>query len=61
MKIKAKQHLVKHCCISLPTGLDKIEYLQMHSSDRIYKLAGRIIEKYFSEDDNFTELDSDKT
>lgn len=32
-------------------GLEKIEYLQLHSSDKIYALAGRIIEKYFSEND----------
>lgn len=37
--------------IFLIVGLEKIEYLQVHNSDRIYRLAGRIIEKYFSEDD----------
>lgn len=37
-------------------GLDKIECLQLHSSDRIYRLAGRIIGKYFSDN---SKLDSD--
>jgi len=36
-------------------GLDKIEYLQNHNSENIYHLAYRIIEKYFSCDD---EVDS---
>ena len=39
----------------LSLGLDKIESLQNHSSEQIYHLAYRIIEKYFSCDD---EVDS---
>ena len=37
--------------MSIILGVDKIEYLQAHVSDRIYQLAGRIIEKYFTLDD----------
>lgn len=37
-----------HYFCYLYTGLEKIEFLQMHSSNNIYMLAGRIIEKYFS-------------
>lgn len=31
-------------------GLDKIEALQTHDNDDIYKLAYEIIDQYFSED-----------
>ena len=37
-------------------GLDKIEYLQNNSSEKIYQMAYRIIEHYFS-----TEEDADST
>jgi hypothetical protein len=33
-------------------GLDKIEELQSHRNEEIYKLAFEIIDKYFSEEDN---------
>ena len=36
-------------------GLDKIEHLQEHSSEQIYHVAHRIIDKYFSDSD---EVDS---
>ena len=36
-------------------GLDKLEYLQNHPSEQIYRLAYRIIEKFFSDED---EVDS---
>ena len=41
---------------NVPAGLDKIEYLQNNSSEKIYQMAYRIIEHYFS-----TEEDTDST
>lgn len=40
---------------SVYSGLDKIEHLQEHSSDQIYHVAHRIIDKYFSDSE---EVDS---
>ena len=37
-------------------GLDKIEHLQEHSSEQIYHVAHRIIDKYFSDENE--EVDS---
>lgn len=39
------------------SGLDKIETLQNHDNIDIYKLAYEIIEQYFSEDTNDTNLE----
>lgn len=40
---------VFHCSVSL--GLEKIENLQQHENEDIYKLAFEIIDQYFSGDD----------
>lgn len=34
-----------------PSGLEKIENLQQHENEDIYKLAFEIIDQYFSGDD----------
>lgn len=38
------------------TGLDKIEYLQHHENEEIYRKAYEIIETYFKEDEEHTEI-----
>lgn len=38
------------------TGLDKIEHLQQHSSEQVYKIALRIIDKYFGDDQDQVDL-----
>ncbi|XP_064404328.1 uncharacterized protein LOC135349688 isoform X1 [Halichondria panicea] len=37
-------------------GLDKIEHLQQHSSEQVYKIALRIIDKYFGDDQDQVDL-----
>ena len=38
------------------TGLDKIEYLQHHENEEIYRKAYEIIETYFKEDEEHAEI-----
>ena len=34
------------------SGIDKIEYLQQHSNEEIYKKAYELIDQYFKEDES---------
>ena len=43
--------------VSLFLGLEKIEYLQNHENQEIYKKAFDIVEKYFSGDETDAALD----
>lgn len=38
-------------CSVWPTGLEKVEQLQNHENEDIYKLAYEIIDQFFSSDD----------
>lgn len=40
-------------CIKFLAGLEKIEQLQNHENEDIYKLAYEIIDQFFSSDDVF--------
>ena len=42
--------------IKFLTGLEKIEQLQNHENEDIYKLAYEIIDQFFSSDDVFNNL-----
>uniref|UniRef100_A0A6Q2X2B7 Importin subunit alpha n=1 Tax=Esox lucius TaxID=8010 RepID=A0A6Q2X2B7_ESOLU len=44
-------HRLPCVCFTCPQGLEKIENLQQHENEDIYKLAFEIIDQYFSGDD----------
>lgn len=46
-----KKYIVQCVCVCMFSGLEKIENLQQHENEDIYKLAFEIIDLYFSGDD----------
>ena len=55
LQAASKRRLVDQVCLMIEEceGLDKIEALQQHSNQDVYKLSLTIIDKFFSEVGSF--------
>ena len=45
------------CCLILSEGLGKIEDLQGHENEQIYRLAAKLIDSYFEVEETVTSSD----
>jgi len=60
LKTASKLNREDHICVLIEEcgGLDKLEHLQEHQNEKIYTLAYKIIDKFFSDDEEESTVDS---